>query len=103
PPSTRTATFQKLDSIQIDFLGIPNVHDLDPKTGTVLFTELDQFQWDIMVADFDGNILNSFSKRGDIPDSYGALLSTLRIETDSSFIAYGYNGFFTYDFTGKTI
>lgn len=55
------------------------------------------------MADFKRNILASFSKFGNVPDSYGALMFTLRIDRDSSFIVYGYNGIFTYDFTGKTI
>ncbi|NHE58880.1 hypothetical protein G9Q97_18875 [Cyclobacterium sp. GBPx2] len=56
---------------------------------------------DIMGADFEGEILASFSKLGDVPDGYGKLMSTLRILDDKTFLAYGYNGFMTYDFTGE--
>ncbi len=91
----------KLDSIQIDYLGNPTVHDLDPVSETLIFMEHGEYSEEIMVADFDGNILASYSKLGDMPDSYGGLMSTLRINSDSSFIVYGYHGFMTYDFSGK--
>ena len=41
---SKAVSFQKLDRIQIHFLGIPAVHDLDPITGTVLFMEHGEFQ-----------------------------------------------------------
>jgi len=94
-------SFEKLDSIQIDHLGSPTVHDIDPVTETVLFMEHREFSEEIFVASFDGHIRTSFSKMRDVPDSYGGLMSTLRIDSDSSFIAYGYNGFLRYDFTGE--
>ncbi len=99
--ANKVFSFEMLDSIQIDYVGNPTVHDLDPVTRTVLFMEHKEFSEDIMVADFDGNVLNSFSKSGDMQDSYGSLMSMLRINGDNSFIAYGYNGFLIYDFTGK--
>ena len=94
-------SFEKLDSVKIDYLGNPTVHDIDPQSGTILFMEHRQSSEDIMVADFEGEILASFSKLGDVPDGYGKLMSTLRIENDESFLVYGYNGFMTYDFTGE--
>jgi len=100
-PLSQTVTFEMMDSIQVEYLGSPTVHDLDPIKRTFLFMEHREFSEEIMVADFDGNIQASFSKDGDMPDSYGALMSMLRINGDSSFISYGYNGFITYDFSGK--
>ena len=99
--SSKIVSFEKLDSIQIDYLGNPNVHDIDPRSGTILFMEHKQFTEDIMVANFEGEILSSFSTLGDVPDGYGKLMSTLRINDDNTFLAYGYNGFMTYDFSGK--
>jgi len=101
--SIKSVTFEKLDSIRIDYLGNPIVHDIDPISNTVLFMEFMEFSNDIMLADFEGNILNSFSKSGDFPDSYGSLISTLRIDSDSSFFAYGSNGLLRYDFSGKLL
>ncbi|MFO7824469.1 MAG: hypothetical protein R6V72_11075 [Cyclobacterium sp.] len=99
--SNTAVYFEKLDSIKIDYLGNPSVHDIDPKSGTILFMDHREFSRDIMVANFEGHIVTSFSKSGDRPDSYGALMSTLRILDDKTFLAYGYNGFMTYDFTGE--
>ncbi|MFD2033221.1 hypothetical protein ACFSKL_00380 [Belliella marina] len=94
-------TLEKLDSIQIEYLGNPIVHDIDPKSRMVLFMEFEEFSNDIMLTDFDGNIFNSFSKSGDVPDGFGGLLSPLMIDTDSSFLAFGYKGFNRYSFQGE--
>ncbi|GAB3005640.1 hypothetical protein GCM10027284_24270 [Cyclobacterium sediminis] len=99
--SLKSITFEKLDSIKIDYLGNPTVHDIDPVTETVLFMEHREFSEEIFLANFEGQLRTSFSKMRDVPDSYGGLMSTLRIDRDSSFIAYGYNGFLRYDFRGK--
>lgn len=94
-------SFEKLDSIRIDYLGIPIIHDLNPKLKKILFVELGEFSEKIMVADFSGNLLDSFSKFGDMPDSHGGLFSALRFVGDSTFVAYGRNGFLTYNLSGK--
>ncbi len=99
----KIVTFEKLDSIKIEYLGNPTVHDINPVTETVLFMEQREFSEEIFVASFDGHIRTSFSKMRDVPDSYGGLMSSLRIDSDSSFIAYGYNGFLRYDFTGELL
>ncbi|WP_332912068.1 hypothetical protein [Algoriphagus boritolerans] len=94
---------EKLDSISIEYIGNPTVHDIDPITGTVLFIEHKEFSEEIFIADFEGKIHSSFSKMGDVPDGYGRLMSTLRINGKNSFIVYGYKGFITYDFEGKAL
>lgn len=99
--SDKTIVFENLDSIKINYLGNPTVHDLDPKSGTVLFMEHRESSEEIHIADFEGNVNASFSKRGDMPDSYGALMSTLRIQDNNTFLVYGYNGFMVYDFEGN--
>lgn len=99
--SNNPVSFEKLDSIRIDHLGDPTIHDLDPVSKTVLFMEHKEFSEEIYVADFKGKILASFFKNGDFSDSYGALMSTLRIRDDRTFIVNGYNGFMVYDFSGE--
>jgi len=101
--SNKWVTFEKLDSIRIDYLGNPTVHDIDPVSRKLIFMEHKQSSEGIFLANFEGDIVNSFSKFGDKPDSYGKLMSTLRIRGDTTFIAYGYNGFMTYDFSGKLL
>jgi hypothetical protein len=97
----KSISLVKLDSIQIDYLGNPTVHDIDPKSGTVIFMDHKEFSEDIFIADFEGNILSSFSKFGDMPDTYGKLMGTIKINGPNSFLVYGYKGFLTYDFEGK--
>lgn len=96
-------SLEKLDSIRIDYIGNPTVHDVDPKTGTVLFMDHKEFSEEIFIADFEGNIRSSFSKFGDMPDTYGRLMSTIKINGTNSFLVYGYRGFLTYDFDGKLL
>ena len=98
-------TFEKLDSIQINFLGSPTVHDLDPLSQRVVFMENNGSGRDeeIFVADFDGNILSSFIKDGDTRDTYGHIMAPLVIDGKNSFMAYSFNGFMRYDFDGNLI
>lgn len=90
-------SFVKLDSVQIDYVGNLIVHDLSPASRTVLFEERGEYSQEIILADFDGKIISSFSKFGDMPDTYGILLSSMRLLDDNSFLVYGSNGFLTYD------
>lgn len=101
PP--RITDFEKLDSIKIEYLGNPTVHDIDSNIGVVIFMEHKEFSEEIFIADFKGNTHSYFSKLGDIPDGYGRLMATLRVKDKNSFIVYGYRGFLTYNFEGKII
>jgi hypothetical protein len=92
--SSNRVSLEKIDSIQIDYLGNPTVHDIDPSSKVVIFMEHREFSEDIFVAGFDGKIKASFSKFGDMPDTYGRLLSSLRISDEKSILAYGVRGFF---------
>ena len=98
-------SFEKLDSIQINYLGRPTVHDLDPLSQKIIFMEhsLSDSGHEIFVADFDGNILSSFIKDGDTRDTYGHIMAPLAIDGKNSFMAYSFNGFMHYDFDGNLI
>jgi hypothetical protein len=54
PPLRKAVTLEKVDSIQINYLGNPTVHDIDPRSGTILFVEHKQFTetswWPILKA-----------------------------------------------------
>ncbi|WP_339713011.1 hypothetical protein [Cyclobacterium amurskyense] len=99
--SNEKITFVKLDSIKIDYLGNPTVHDIDPISKRILFMEHKETSQIISMADFDGSILTSFSKWGDVPDSYGNLIAPLKFHGSNSFLAYGSKGYLTYNFEGK--
>lgn len=96
-------TLEKIDSVQIEYLGNPRVHDIDPQSGTILFMEHGDTFEDIYVADFNGNILYTYPKFGDLPDTYGILFAPLKIIGEKEFMAYGINGLLTYDLSGKFI
>src|SRR5690606_23475247 len=67
------------------------------------FEDRGAYSQEIILADFDGNIISSFSKFGDMPDTYGIMLSSMRLLDDNSFLVYGSHGFLTYDFKGNMI
>jgi hypothetical protein len=92
-----------VDSIQINYLGSPTVHDLNPKTGDVLFMEYKESSAMIHIADYSGEVQRSFSKSGDFPDSYGTLLTSLLLNSDSTFLAYGTKGLLTYYLDGELL
>jgi hypothetical protein len=102
--NTSKLVLEEMDSIKVNFLGNPNVHDIHPESRTVLFVHnYLLFSEDIHFTNFDGLVFSSFSKTGDYPDTYSSLLSTLRIVDGNSFLANGYNGFMTYNFEGELI
>jgi len=94
---------EKIDSIQIEYLGNPIVHDINPLTKTVLFMEDKEYSQEIFIANFEGEILSSNSKFGDMPDTYGVLISPLFIDSDSSFLALGTSGFNRYSYEWELI
>lgn len=94
----------KIDSIQIDFLGNPLIQDVSPAAQTVLFlNNIGNESQTIHLANFEGEIIHSYSKFGDMPDAYGKLLSSIKILEDDKFLAYGSYGFSTYDFSGNLV
>lgn len=99
----KSASFEKLDSLTIGFLGIPNVQDIDPISRTVIFINRSASSEDIFIADFDGEIVNSFSKFGDMPDNYGRMRATIKILGGRKFLVYGNNSFFTYNYSGENL
>ena len=101
--SSNLVSLEKIDSIQIDYLGNPTIHDIDPSSQVVIFMEHRESSEDIFVAGFDGEIKTSFSKFGDMPDTYGKLMSTIRILEKNRFLVYGYKGFLVYDMEGNLV
>ncbi|MFC3416898.1 hypothetical protein [Algoriphagus hitonicola] len=100
---TKSISLNIMDSVKIPYLGNPIVHDINPKTNSILFMEFDQFSNDINLVDFDGDKINSFSKFGDIPDGYGKLLASPILLDNNEVLVYGTNGFIRYDYQGNLI
>lgn len=96
-----SASFEILDSVRIDYLGNCTIHDIDPTSKIIIFEEGGPYSQEIVLANFDGEIINQFSKFGDMPDTYGKLIVPFKLVDGNSFLVYGYNGFMTYDFKGN--
>lgn len=102
--SNQKVSIEKLDSIQINHLGRFQVHDLDPISQTIVFEGgAGPNSQDIIMANFNGSIINTFSKLGDVPDGYGGLMSSIRLLDDNKILVFGSKGFITYDFEGNLI
>jgi hypothetical protein len=97
-------SLEVLDSIQINFLGNPLIQDVSPAAQTVLFlNDIGNYSQTIYLANFEGEIIHSYSKFGDMPDVYGTLLCTIKILNEDKFLALGSYGFSTYDFSGNLV
>lgn len=102
--SNRRVSIEKLDSIKINHLGRFQVHDIDPISQTIVFEGGDgPNSQDIFLTNFNGSIINSFSKLGDVPDGYGGLMSSIRFSDDNNLLVFGSKGFITYDFEGNLL
>lgn len=99
----KSASLERLDSVTIEFLGNPIIHDLDPVSQTVIFSDFKENHTSLFIANFEDGILSSFSKEGDMPDSYGSMYSNAKLLIDSTFLIYGRRGFFVYDYMGKNV
>jgi hypothetical protein len=100
-PESKTISLAILDSIQIPFFGNPMVQDISPSQQRVVFMDQKEFTEDIFIADFEGNILSSFSKLGDMPDNHGGIRSPVFISGEDSILIYGNRGYLSFDMEGK--
>lgn len=80
----------KLDSIQIPFLGTPQLHDVDPKNRNVVFMQSGPDEEEIFVANFDGQILHSFDAHGNTMVGFLRLMAPLQFDKEGSrLLAFG--------------
>jgi hypothetical protein len=100
---SKSVTLTIVDSIQISFLGNPLVQDISPSQGRIVFMDQKEYSEEIFVADFEGDILSSFSKLGDMPDNHGGIRAPVFISGEDSLLIYGNRGYLTFDMEGKMI
>lgn len=80
----------KVDSIQIPFLGTPQLHDVDPENQRLVFMQSGQNEEEVFVANFDGQILHSFEAHGNTLVGFLRLMAPLQFDEDgSSLLAFG--------------
>ena len=90
------------DSIRIDYLGLLDFMDIQPKSERILFH--DRQRGIILMTDFKGNQLLKMEKGGDQKDSYGGFLySAAKIKENDHISLVSQNGFFEYDAKGNLI
>lgn len=102
-PESKTINLSIVDSIQIAFLGNPMVQDISPSQQRIVFKDQKQYSEDIFVAEFEGNILYSFSKFGDMPDNHGGIRAPVFISGEDSLLIYGNRGYLTFNMEGKML
>jgi hypothetical protein len=100
---SKTISLAIIDSIQIPFLGNPMVQDISPSQQRIIFMDQKEYSEDIFVTDFEGNILSTFSKLGDMPDNHGGIRAPVFISGEDSILIYGNRGYLTFDMEGNML
>jgi hypothetical protein len=91
-----------VDSVQIEYLGMLGLMDVDPENERVLMFDMQQGL--ILLSDFRGNKLMEMRKQGDVKDSYGHFLwAAAKFTQDGSFMLLSHNGLFEFDLDGELI
>ncbi|GAB2611682.1 hypothetical protein [Belliella aquatica] len=98
---TTSYSFEVIDSLDLNILGDPLIIDISPKADLVVF--YDYANEEFIIADFLGNIVNRFSKKGDNPDSFGFLMELPGFINDNQLALAGMKGIFIYDLEGNMI
>ncbi|WP_439489246.1 hypothetical protein [Algoriphagus sp.] len=88
-----------VDSLDLEFLGSPMLADISPDGSQLLF--FDYISAQILVSDTKGDIIHSFSKEDDTPDSYGYLIERPGFYGNDHLAAYGRLGLFLYNLNGE--
>jgi len=93
--------FEKVDSVRVHYLGQLNLMDVNPEHEKVLL--FNQMEGTFLITDFNGQILSTFKKTDDAPDSYGRFpLAAGKFSEDGQSISLISNmGLFTYDLEGN--
>jgi hypothetical protein len=89
-----------VDSVKIDFLGNLILQDVDEKLERVLFYNMSKNE--MVLANFEGEILWEKSWEGDSPNSHGGLVSPAKFNGDQIFVI-GRKGYTYYDINGNLL
>ncbi|MFC4871396.1 hypothetical protein [Negadavirga shengliensis] len=88
------------DSIEVPYLGLVDLMDVDPQQELLLFHDIQQGS--ILLADFAGQHLLNLKRRGDSPQDYGRFLwSPARISPQGKIYLTSHRGYFEYDRNGE--
>lgn len=90
----------KVDSVQVDYLGMLNLMDVHPATGKLLLFNIQNSRF--VLANLDGKVEREFSKQGG-PDNFGSFpLGAGKFAKDGkTFTIISNQGVYTYELDGK--
>ncbi len=90
-----------VDSVMIEHLGEAELWDVSPDGNKLLLRDWQREEF--LVINMDGDIVHSFSKKGDVLDSHGWLLMSASFWDNETILAGGQKGIFFYSLDGEMI
>jgi len=93
--------FEIVDSLVIDYLGVPLLCDFSPNQEHVLL--YNSRNTEFIIANKKGEIINQFEKSGDIPDNPGTLADRPIFYDNETIISHGQKGIWAYNFDGENV
>ena len=94
--------FIKKDSIQVSYIGLPKLMDVNPSIQKILFFDTQAMKF--VIADFDGNVVSEFSKGRDAPDGFGFFpMAAGKFKENGSIQIVSAQGLFEYDQEGNLL
>lgn len=93
--------FEIVDSLLVDYLGMPFLCDFSPNKERVLL--FNSRNTEFIITDAEGEIISQFTKEGDIPDNPGSLADRPIFYDNNTIVAHGQKGVWAYNFTGENV
>ena len=93
--------FEIVDSLTVDYLGMPFLCDFSPNQERVLF--FNGRNTEFIITNSEGEIIAQFSKEGDIPDNPGSLADRPIFYDNNTIVVHGQKGIWAYNFEGENV
>lgn len=88
------------DSIQVDYIGLLNLMDVNPQRKSILLFDPQKMQF--VISDFEGKIISEFKKERDAPDGFGFYpMAAGKFNEKGNITIVSPQGIFEYDFEGN--
>ncbi|SHO61792.1 DUF4221 family protein [Algoriphagus zhangzhouensis] len=88
------------DSIQVDYIGLLNLMDVNPQRKSILLFDPQKMQF--VISDFEGKIISEFKKERDAPDGFGFYpMAAGKFNDQGNIIIVSPQGIFEYDIEGN--
>lgn len=94
--------FVKKDSIQVQYIGLPKLMDVNPTLQKVLLFDAQAMKF--VISDFEGKVISEFSKDRDAPDGFGFFpMAAGKFKENGNIQIVSSRGVFEYDQEGTLI